>query len=73
MSDTLPTNGGYVAAAYLVLLALLLIYLGIAAVRASRLERQLQELNDLLAERGELPAADDARPAEPAAASGGEA
>lgn len=72
MSDTLPTNGGYVAAAYLVLLALLLIYLGIAAVRASRLERQLQELNDLLAERGELPAG-DARPAEAAAAPGGDA
>ena len=68
MNDTLPTNGGYVAAAYLVLLALLLIYLGIAAVRASRLERQLQELNDLLRERDEAPAAVGEPAAEPAAA-----
>lgn len=72
MSDTLPTNGGYVAAAYLVLLALLLIYLGIAAVRASRLERQLQELNDLLRERDDLPAVGEPAPAE-AAAGGGDA
>lgn len=70
MNDTLPTNGGYVAAAYLVLLALLLIYLGIAAVRAARLERQLKELNDLLRERDE--AAVDEREAEPAAAGRGE-
>lgn len=70
MNDTLPTNGGYVAAAYLVLLALLLIYLGIAAVRAARLERQLKELNDLLRERDE--AAVGEREAEPAAAGRGE-
>jgi flagellar biosynthesis/type III secretory pathway M-ring protein FliF/YscJ len=62
MSDALPDNGGYVAAAYLVFLALLLIYLAIAALRASRLERRLQELNDLAAER-EAPAAPDREPA----------
>ena len=43
----LPDNTGYVAAAYLVFLALLLIYFSIMATRSSRLERQLQELNRL--------------------------
>jgi hypothetical protein len=47
MSDKLPDNGGYVAAAYLVFLALLLIYLGIMAYKLSRLERDVTELNEL--------------------------
>jgi len=47
MSDKLPDNGGYVAAAYLVFLALLLIYLGIMAYKLSRLERDVTELNAL--------------------------
>jgi len=51
MSDKLPDNAGYVAAAYLVFLGLLLLYLVIMAVRASRVERELSELNRLLAER----------------------
>lgn len=49
MTDTLPDNAGYVAAAYLVFLALLLIYLAVAAIRSSRLERELRELNRLAA------------------------
>jgi hypothetical protein len=57
VTDTLPDNGGYVAAAYLVFLALLLIYLAIASIRASRLERRLAELNDLAADRDAAPAA----------------
>jgi HAMP domain-containing protein len=57
VTDKLPDNGGYVAAAYLVFLALLLIYLAIAALRASRLERRLQELNDLAARDEQAPAA----------------
>ena len=48
-TDTLPDNAGYVAAAYLVFLALILIYLAVAAIRSSRLERQLRELNSLAA------------------------
>lgn len=57
MSDTLPDNAGYVAAAYLVFLALLLIYLAVAAIRSSRLERELQELNRIAAGEPEEPAA----------------
>jgi hypothetical protein len=37
----------YVAAAYLVFLALVLIYVAIMAVRLSRMERDLAELNEL--------------------------
>jgi hypothetical protein len=47
MSDKLPDNGGYVAAAYLVFFALVLIYVAIMAVKLSRLERDLSELNEL--------------------------
>jgi hypothetical protein len=47
MTDKLPDNGGYVAAAYLVFLALLLIYFAIMAIRLSRLDRDLGELTDL--------------------------
>lgn len=48
-TDTLPDNAGYVAAAYLVFVALLLIYLAVAAIRSSRLERELRELNRIAA------------------------
>jgi hypothetical protein len=41
----LDEAGKYVAAAYLVFLALLLIYLAIMAGRLSRVERELSELN----------------------------
>jgi hypothetical protein len=44
-ADTLPENGGYVAAAYLVFLALLLVYFVIMAIRMARVERELVELN----------------------------
>ena len=57
MSDTLPDNAGYVAAAYLVFVALLLIYLAIAAIRSSRLERELRELNRIAAGEPEEPSA----------------
>ena len=65
MNDVLPDNGGYVVAAYLVFLALLLIYLAITALKFQRLERDLAELTELadreLAEderaaRGDAPA-----------------
>jgi hypothetical protein len=47
MSDNIPDNGGYVAAAYLVFFALVLIYVAIMATKLSRLEKDLTELNEL--------------------------
>ncbi|MEJ7785416.1 MAG: hypothetical protein WKF96_11470 [Solirubrobacteraceae bacterium] len=44
-AETLPDNGGYVAAAYLVFLALLLVYFVIMAIRLGHVERELVELN----------------------------
>jgi hypothetical protein len=49
----LDEAGKYVAAAYLVFLALLLIYVAIMSGRLSRLERDLTELNRELEERDE--------------------
>lgn len=47
MNEVLPDKAGYVAAAYLVFLALLLIYLAIITKRMATLERELLELNEL--------------------------
>ena len=47
MTDTLPDNTGYVAAAYLVFFALVLIYVVIMASKLARFERELAELNEL--------------------------
>jgi hypothetical protein len=47
VTDTLPDNTGYVAAAYLVFFALVLIYVVIMAAKLSRFERELSELNEL--------------------------
>ena len=49
----LPDNGGYVAAAYLVFFALVLIYVTIMAAKLSRFERELAELNELADRRAE--------------------
>ena len=49
---------GYVAAAYLVFLALVLIYVAIMAVRLGRLERELTELNEAASRDAENPSAD---------------
>ena len=43
----LDEAGKYVAAAYLVFLALILIYVAIMATKLSRIERDLTELNEL--------------------------
>jgi hypothetical protein len=59
LTDTLPDNTGYVAAAYLVFFALVLIYVVIMAAKLSRFERELSELNEL-ADRRE----DESRDAE---------
>jgi len=47
----LDEAGKYVAAAYLVFLALILIYVAIMAGRLSRIERELDEVTDLLEKR----------------------
>ena len=47
MTDTLPNNTGYVAAAYLVFFALVLIYVVIMSAKLSRFERELSELEEL--------------------------
>jgi hypothetical protein len=47
MTDALPDNTGYVAAAYLVFLALLLIYVAIMAAKLARLEGELTQLDEL--------------------------
>jgi len=71
VSDKLPTNGGYVAAAYLIFLGLLLVYFAVMATRAARLERELSEVNRLVEEAAEGTAADPAAPdAEPVNAGG---
>jgi hypothetical protein len=49
----LHTAGKYVAGAYVVLFALVLIYVAIMAVRLSRIERELGELLSQLDEQGE--------------------
>jgi hypothetical protein len=48
----LDEAGKYVAAAYLVFLALILIYVAIMAGRLARIERDLGEVTDLLETRG---------------------
>ena len=61
----LHTAGKYVAAAYIVFVVLILVYVSIMAVRAQRLERELEELRrDVEAARaGGDPAADREREA----------
>ena len=52
-TPALPDNTGYVAAAYLVFLALILIYVAIMAGKLARIERDLSELNELADRRSE--------------------
>jgi hypothetical protein len=61
----LDEAGKYVAGAYLVFLALLLIYVAIMAARLARVERELGELAEL-AEAGREPAAEPEREEIPA-------
>ena len=51
MTDKLPDNGGYVAAAYLVFLALILIYVAIMASKLVRIARDLDEVAELIERR----------------------
>jgi hypothetical protein len=56
-STVLPDNAGYVAAAYIVFVALLVIYVGIMAYKLSGIQRDVAEISDLVDRRLE---ADDA-------------
>ena len=57
----LDEAGPYVAGAYLVFLALILIYVAIMAGRLSRIEKDLEEVTDLLERRIAASEADDER------------
>jgi hypothetical protein len=57
----LDEAGKYVAAAYLVFLALVLIYVAIMAGRLSRIEKDLGEVTELLERRMADSEADDKR------------
>ena len=50
-ASTVPDNTGYVAAAYLVFLALVLIYVAIIATKIARVERELHTLAELADKR----------------------
>jgi CcmD family protein len=54
LATTLPqnSNDGYVAAAYIVFFALILIYVVIMAVRLSRVEQRLRELQEHRTDEG---------------------
>jgi hypothetical protein len=57
VAPALPLHaaGKYVAGAYIVFVAILLIYVGIMATRLGRTERELDELRrDVLARRGDV-------------------
>ena len=53
MNPALPLDdaGPYVAAAYLVFLALILIYVAIMATKLGRIEREIGELSELVERR----------------------
>ena len=59
----LDDAGKYVAAAYLVFLALVLIYVSIMATKLARISREIGELSDIVDRRAE--AADQPRDREP--------
>jgi hypothetical protein len=54
------SNNGYVAAAYIVFFVIVLIYVAIMALRLTRVERSLRELN----ERAERPGGEEETPRE---------
>jgi hypothetical protein len=64
-TPALPDNTGYVAAAYLVFFALVLIYVVIMASKLSRYERELTELNEIIDQRGRRAGVAEEAPAEP--------
>ncbi len=63
----MPDGGGYLAAAYLVFLALVLVYVAIMAARLARLDRDLGELDELARRRDHERAGQASRTEEPVA------
>jgi hypothetical protein len=61
-TPALPDNTGYVAAAYLIFFAIVLIYVVIMASKLSRFERELSELNDMADRRVDRSAERDPAP-----------
>jgi hypothetical protein len=55
-STVLPDNAGYVAAAYIVFLALLVIYVGIMAYKLANIQRDVAEISELADRRLEAEA-----------------
>jgi hypothetical protein len=55
----LDDAGRYVAAAYVVFLALILIYVAIMATKLGRIEREIGELSAIVAERDSQPAPEE--------------
>jgi len=62
MTPALPLDdaGPYVAGAYLVFLALILVYVAIMATKLARIERELVELSEIAEKRAAPPAEADA-------------
>jgi len=62
MTPALPLDdaGPYVAGAYLVFLALILVYVAIMATKLARIERELVELSEIAEKRTAPPAEADA-------------
>jgi len=61
----LDDAGPYVAAAYLVFLGLILVYVAIMAVKLARIEREVTELSELVERRSRAPHGRDASDREP--------
>ena len=57
----LDEAGRYVAAAYVVFLALILIYVAIMATKLGRIEREIGELSAIVGERDSEPAPEEER------------
>jgi hypothetical protein len=58
----LDEAGKYVAGAYVVFVALILIYVGIMATKLGRIERELEDLNRLADQRAAEPEAEEREP-----------
>jgi hypothetical protein len=58
----LDEAGKYVAGAYVVFVALILIYVGIMATKLGRIERELEELNRLAERRAPQPEQEQREP-----------
>ena len=53
MTIPIAEGGDYVAAAYVVFVALVVVYIAIIASKLSRMEKELETLNELMDKRAE--------------------